>query len=139
MENLKDKLKNLGVSLIGNRVTALGIGMSLGSIGYLLTPDSESHLTQGICSLSYTLGTILCFETFFGSRTAYFYNFTKKHIANKGRIDERFVERVLNPKECGRLYGYCEQQGVYLALRDAGMKEDFKFVKERSRNIIPNF
>jgi hypothetical protein len=45
----------------------------------------------------------------------------------------------LNPKECGRLYGYCEQQGVYLALRDAGMKEDFKFVKERSRNIIPNF
>ena len=91
---------------------------------------SVSGLSLGLLGIGLTLN---------GRTTKKYYKKTRKHIELKGELAPEFIEKLIKKDGNGKILGYCELQGIYLAARDTGNLDVFYRVKNKlSRNIIPN-
>ena len=139
--SLKEKISKIGISLIGNRVTALGCSMLSGSLTSLaLSHEGQLLENHGLSmSLGY-VGALLLLQTELGSNTSRLYEKTVNHIKKFGRIEERFFDKVVPVNDMASPWdGYCQLQGVYLAARDYDQLNDFNRMRSKSCNRIPNF
>ena len=79
-------------------------------------------------------------DTLCGKNTLKLYKRTREHIRDFGRLDERFVKTVIRKGQNERTYGYCEQQGVYLAALHEGQTEIFRNIQKKYSKVkVPFF
>lgn len=150
MKTSRDKLNSLEVELIGNRITTLGVTLATGSI-IAIPLVTVGTVGQDIMQAAVYFGTLatglfLLGITKGGNTTYKIYQRTAKHIKEHGKLDPRFLRKIVRNEENNmypnktHCHGYCEEQGVYLAARDYGQLDVFREEKERySDVVIPNF
>lgn len=144
--SLKEKINKIGIGLLGNRVTALGCALltssaaSLELVDKFRPVDNNFYINYGPEMGLAFLGTVLLTHTEFGSKTVKLYDKTAKHIKKFDRIDKRFFDKIIPVNDITNNWdGYCQMQGVYLAARDYGKLDEFKEMRKKSSNVIPNF
>ena len=158
MNKLRKRYNETMVQLVGNRVTlASYLGMVAGAAliadglsnsGYMASGFNvgAAELSGGI--LLALLGPIPAAATYLGRGTLELYRRTRDYIERKGHLDERFVERTIKCIQSKAGYrgsktnGYCEEQGMYLAAKEAGRDSLEVFRRthgKHSRIRIPHF
>ncbi|MBI2667010.1 hypothetical protein HYX13_05345 [Candidatus Woesearchaeota archaeon] len=139
-----EKAHDWYVALAGNRITLVG-GLSFLNLLTLVFSGKESSsysVTYSAVSclagvlLSPLIGATLC-----GSNTIKFYHKTKEHIKQFGALDERFAKKIIMvDNENTDFYGYCQQQGMYLAALHYGQVKSFREFQKKYSNVkIPFF
>ena len=143
-----DKVEDVWVPIIGNRITAATFAfMGASTVGVLmdntpLMPDNDMSIF-----ITYTSwATAQVFSLFFlgitgcGLTTREIYKKTRKHIQNHGYLDSYFAKKVLSGNDVDCVLGYCTIQGMYLAAAREGQTPSFReYHKQYSVNKIPNF
>ena len=140
--SIKDKINRIEASLIGNRVTSLGASLLVG--GFISTnlyeiKDFRNQILYGTIMCT---GSAMCGITSFGISTNKIYKKTANSLKKFNKLDKRFFKAAMGTEYSRPLIGYCQLQGMYLACRDYAPKElenFYKFKKEYTKNIIPNF
>lgn len=146
--SLAEKVEDAYISLVGNKVTLLTSSL-LAASAYSIADNFYEHFANNNFSfLSFLgfgmLGSIsgmINLGTKFGAGTLYFYRRTEEHIERYGELKPRVVELWMKHKtENEPEFGYCQQQGIYLAARKHGQLEAFYEAKERVSKVkIPHF
>ncbi len=139
--SLTEKVEDLYVRLIGNKITATATLTVLGSL-YVSVEKSETTFSD---KLSYGLLNLVAFfalvSTKCGAGTLYYYRRTEEHIQKYGGLKPRVVELwIAHTTENEGWLGYCQQQGIYLAAQKHGQLEAFYEAKNKvSKITIPHF
>lgn len=116
----------LKYGVFGNRITAVGSAVTAGGIATMINGlycVSEDLIYGGLCEIM--VGGIALLVTGFGIDTFQNYKKARKLIQKGDNLDGFFGS---DKKEY-----YCPRQGVYLAARDAGVKDLFW----KKYNLIP--
>lgn len=138
-----DSLRDKYVKIVGNRITFLcRAGFQIGGMGAII----ESYHRNPDAGFAYALLALASFAGYAATGkgdecTLEHYVRGKKHIKKYGRLRKRYAETMLASKTHGRFYGYCQQQGLYLAAKELGEVEVFRAVDKEvdNRNYLPNF
>ena len=139
-QKISDAVHTAYVAVLGNRVTAAAYVSTFNYFcasfsDYLNSPTYFLLSTFALVGITPLFGATSCAEN-----TIKLYKRTRQHIRDFGYLDERFVKKVISKSENGSVYGYCEQQGVYLAAIHQGQAEVFRKVQKQYSNIkIPFF
>ena len=138
---MKNKLKDFGIRFFGNRLTLAGALIFLDGLTYcfLDTINLEDSLYPPMYLINLSFGAQLLAGTMFGRSTYDYYKRTIEHIVkNDGKFDERYLKVVF--KKSGKVCGYCEEQGMYLAAREKCLVSKFREAQKKySKNIIHKF
>lgn len=137
---LKETLGNLEVRLLGNRLFALGMPLLFGGFPASFMYLSNNDYRNFFLSIAATIvGAGLVGINADGRFTFKSYQRTKGHIEQFGEIKPEFFREYIKDTN-GRICGYCDVQGIYLAARELNKLESFyKNRREQSKCIIPNF
>ena len=141
MNKLPDKVDDVYVSLVGNRLNATFQFISVNT-AVLAYSSYEIGSTMGTVVFAYGsfLSATCSAWTLCGRSTSKYYKRTEEHIKRFGELRPRFLEKLISKTENREIVGYCQLQGVYLAARKHGQLAVFYDVKRRcSNNVIPNF
>ena len=147
---LRDKIREIETTLIGNRAAAIGTALLAGGVGSLAInfPGNEISSNGQITAITMATGfataagIVLTSITGFGLGIDGVYKRTGEHLKKFKKIDPRFFDRLIGMDKYNSLAGYCQLQGMYLACRDyvpEFLPEFYKMKKERTKNILPNF
>jgi len=98
----------------------------------------EGPEDKGLSIFYYIFSTVVILSV--GRTTSKHYDmFLKRIPEHEGINEDEFLIAVSKYKE-GKIFGYCEQQGIYLAAKKLGYeKEFFELKKKHTKNLIPNF
>ncbi|MEK6905736.1 MAG: hypothetical protein AABX24_05025 [Nanoarchaeota archaeon] len=138
--SLAEKVENLYVRLIGNKVTAAATLSILGSTYSSLDGENGFFLSTLLGTIN-GVAILSLLATKCSAGTLHFYHRTEQHIEKYGLLKPRVVElwmatRTENMPELG----YCQQQGIYLAARKHGQLNAFYEAKEKASKVkIPHF
>ncbi len=103
-------------------------------------PPLGTKLEFALGSALFLIGGCAASVTAFGESTRRFYEETKEHITQRGKLEPRYMRKLIERSENGSLIGYCQLQGAYLAAREANQLEVFNEIKKQySNNKLPNF
>ena len=134
--DLCDKLDYYRVKLFGHRIRALSYPtVALGVYG-LSDAKTSTKLLSG---LTIILG-IGMYATNNRNATEKAYLHTKRKYKRKnGLNDKYFIESIRDRSLNGKLRGYCEQQGTFLAAKKFGYEKEFREAARRESNVIIPF
>lgn len=146
--SLTEKVEDAYIRMIGNRVTAAA-ALSTLAIDYA-TYEAVSYFWDknplfavlsaagGIVATLFSVSYVV--DTNCGSQTLRYFHRTEQRIKKKG-LSPRVVERwMTNTTENLAQYGYCQQQGIYLAAKKHNQLDAFYQAKRKvSRVRIPHF
>ena len=148
--SLTEKVEDAYIRVVGNRVTAAAVVSTL-AIDYA-TYEAVSYfwdknplfavlsVAGGIVGTLFSASYVV--DTKCGERTLYFFRRTEKQIK---KFDDRLMPRAIElwmakKTENQALYGYCQQQGMYLAAKKHGHLGAFYKAKRRVSQVrIPHF
>jgi len=148
--SLTEKVEDAYIRVVGNRVTAAAVVSTL-AIDYA-TYEAVSYfwdknplfavlsVAGGIVGTLFSASYVV--DTKCGERTLHYFRRTEKRIKKKDRVlSPRVVELwMTRTTENQALYGYCQQQGIYLAAKKHGQLEAFYEVKRKASRVrIPHF
>ena len=147
--SLTEKVEDAYIKLIGNRVTAAAAVSTLAinygtyeAVSYFWDKNplfavlsAASGVVATLFSVSYVV------DTKCGARTLYFFRRTEKQIKKFGHLKTKAIEYWMAKKtENQALYGYCQQQGIYLAAKKHQQLDAFYQAKRRASRVkIPHF
>ena len=136
--------EDFAVGLMGNRVTLASRILALGGIATFLALDIPREFRlEAFNVLAYTTllpSVVLMASTNCGTTTLDHYRRTRKHMrGNGGKLDLRFAEALIEGSGNDRFFGYCQQQGLYLAAKRYGQLDVFNEAKKKSNIVIPFF
>src|SRR3989338_4124577 len=148
--SLTEKVEDAYIRVVGNRVTAAAVVSTL-AIDYA-TYEAVSYfwdknplfavlsVAGGIVGTLFSTSYIA--DTDCGTRTLRYFRRTEKRIQKRdGVLSPRVVELwMTRTTENQALYGYCQQQGIYLAAKKHRQLEAFYEVKRKASRVrIPHF
>jgi len=148
--SLTEKVEDAYIRVVGNRVTAAAVVSTL-AIDYA-TYEAVSYfwdknplfavlsVAGGIVGTLFSASYVV--DTKCGERTLHYFRRTEKRIKKKDRVlSPRVVELwMTRTTENQALYGYCQQQGIYLAAKKHRQLEAFYEVKRKASRVrIPHF
>lgn len=145
---IKHGLHATTVSLLGNRATATGVtAAGIGSANILGLDGEIDTLTEAALQLPpsfglFIAGSLLTAWTTLGNCTLLDSTWTEYRTAKKKKENGTFNQESLETKfsSHGQVCGYCEEQGIYLAVKDDPEALDaFRQAQENaSDNLLPN-
>lgn len=140
MSKIGQIAKDAYIGLIGNRVNLAGVGLFLGGFGFYsswgngeLFQDHANVVLGAACQIS---GVIANICTHFGEETIEQYHRAKEDFERYGKLSEKYLENILSNDY------YCVRQGLYLAYKGKGHKEEFRKAEKKYSEKgfrIPNF
>ncbi len=131
-----NKLKELEVIILGNKVTLLGYSLIATGLETSICYANSPYMPWFI--LTVLSGGFLAATTKPIKETLDKYQETMRYIKRSGKLDEFFLKKVFSKNHI--LCEYCHAQGVYLAARKEGfLNQFFNAKKKYSNNIIPHF
>lgn len=138
--SLAEKVENLYVRLIGNKITAAATLSLLGST-YLSLDGENGYLLSTFFGTVNGVAILSLLATKCSAGTLHFYHRTEQHIEKYGLLKPRVVELWMTEfTENMPELGYCQQQGIYLAARKHGQLDAFYEAKEKISKVrIPHF
>jgi hypothetical protein len=138
---LCEKINNVLVGIIGNRVTVLGYSLcATPLVMYHTSTPWEKTITNMLTGPFLAAGYILAMGTMCGWTTYEHYKKAADHIKSTGKLDMRYAETLITRSENRSFVGYCQQQGLYLAARDYGYLDVFEKARKMHSNVkIPHF
>jgi len=130
--NLKEKVEDLYVALVGNKLTLAG-----NTIGFAGLYGAQTNLAAVTALIGFGVSAV----TSCGIATVEYYRRTEDLIKRRGRLDPRTVELWIEHTTLnGAVLGYCQQQGIYLAAKKYDQLETFTKVREKCSKVkIPHF
>jgi|SRR3989344_4673884 len=150
--SLTEKVEDAYIQVVGNRVTAaatVATVSSAGPLGLFLESLFSTEQTNPLLTVAYATGFVVTsliatgylMETKCGTKTQQYYRRTEKHIKKYNQLKPRVVELwMTRTTENQATYGYCQQQGIYLAAKKHGQLDAFYEAKRKvSRVKIPHF
>ncbi len=134
--DLCDKLGYYKVKALGHRIRTLSYPvLALGAYRSLSDTDITTLAYSGLITI---LG-ICMYATSRRNITGRAYLYTKKiYQRNNELSEENFIESIRKSPN-GKLHGYCEQQGIYLAAKELGYEDSFREAAKRASNVIIPF
>lgn len=131
------KLRDLKLRTVGNRMV-LTSNLVSSAGGALTFTHNMKTWQEALAWLGVATGFSISSLCGFGEKTSFEYQKTKELIDNHGRLGELYPKKIF--EHDSKLFGYCANQGVYLAAREEGELEEYERMKEKySDNWIPNF
>lgn len=141
LESVLRRIDRLGYPVWANRVTAASyLAVPAGAAIWFSGPLGSMRSFAGCLLFSAGLAALGVTKLGLGTRETY--RRSKAHIERHGRLDERFARAVILGARDGEngCYGYCQEQGLYLAARDSGELETFERARrEHSTLFVPHF
>ncbi len=139
MSTLCERINQLYITSVGNRVTALGYITLAGGTVMLIEQQPTDPLAAVIgVGMTLGFGGFCILATAAGCHTNEYYLRTKDHIKENGKFDDRFLKVTLEKKK--GTVTYCIRQGVYLAAKETGHLDQFNEAKAKySHGTLPNF
>ena len=143
------KVQDCYVGLVGNRLTMIGYSLVglIFSQDYIISEINSLNLDRPYeLFLRFTLAFLTgCAGGFLGGTglgisTYRNYKKSQKHIKEFGRLRKKYARVLIEGSENCCFIGYCQQQGLYLAAKQAGQLDIFNEAKRKySRVAIPFF
>ncbi len=148
--SLTDKLNDANILLFGNRVTLASELLVLGGAADAICDISGAGIATDLSAL--TVGLVGMGVTKAGFATLEYYHLAKDHFRKNSRStysssDKRFeayfgriIKVISNNSNSPSCFGYCEEQGLYLAAKEFGFEDAFNRAHSKYSSIkIPHF
>jgi hypothetical protein len=142
--NNKYSLNDFLVGSYQNRITLYSHLITLSTLGIYIKKDMNEDFSVSELILTANLSIILALylATGFGVTTKKIYDNTLKRINKNKPINEIYVKKILKYSRNNMIFGYCELQGIYLAMKKSGKKKEFEDLLKTSnisKKVIPFF
>ncbi|MDA9128974.1 hypothetical protein N9J72_00660 [Candidatus Gracilibacteria bacterium] len=137
--NIRNQVDLIIKGGIKNRVSLATYGYSAFIAGGVYSFQTMPLKIFALVAGGFTIYRFL-YSTRLGINTEQVYRRTKLHISRFGSVDERFFKKVLGEYAEEYAIGYCELQGIYLAMKERELeKEFFEMKKKFTNNRLSNF